>query len=113
MSSENIALFYEKVEQDDRLQEQVASMIKEEQSKLNEQVVNIASENGFTFSNEDVQQFIKQSLHSHRADGELDDGELEHVAGGSAFIGLAIGFFGVTFVSAVGTLIYKIIDDNT
>lgn len=105
MSKENVKLFFEKVEQDEQLQERLKKVQTENKAKAQASIVNIGKETGYDFSTEDLQQVAQEVVASIQQNEELDDAALEAVSGGSAIvIGAFIGtvLLGVTVVGLTG-----------
>ena len=79
MSVEQVKEFYEQVSEDEDLQSEFEGLESEE--AVVEKTVALGSEHGFEFNAEDVKNALKQA----RAEAEeLDDADLEDVAGGSS-----------------------------
>ena len=74
----NLEQFYNLVQNSQELQQQLGAVENEE--SFNEMAVQLGQENGYTFTPEDVKDFI--NLKSQEANPELSAQELEAVAGG-------------------------------
>lgn len=81
MSAEAIKAFIEKVREDEDLQTKLQSIDDDGEDALG-QIIEIASEAGFSFEAEDYQTVVHEMAKVRHAAGELSDEELEAVAGG-------------------------------
>ena len=85
MSQEKVKAFFEKIEEDENLNDSYKSIVKGmADSKLDEEnamkeVVQFASQNGYEFTSEDLKIVAKDMMPS----GELSDEQLENVSGGA------------------------------
>ena len=105
MSKENIALFYEKVKDDQGLQEIIKGLAGKSQEEVIGAVVKLGGENGFHFTAEDLKAYAEEKAAEHNQSGELDDSQLEAVAGGgsaemTAFVSLIT--FGIGCAVSLG-----------
>lgn len=85
MSKENVKLFLQKVSEDVQLQQKVKGLYAENQENIQESIVKLGIENGYDFSKEDMQQLAQETAAALQQNGELDDAQLEAVAGGRGF----------------------------
>lgn len=97
MSMENAKTFYEKVKVDEGLQQRIGQLAKEDPKGIGAVIIRTAKENGFDFSEEELKVFIEERAKTINSNGELNDSELESVAGGKLihWIILSIGTFGL------------------
>jgi predicted ribosomally synthesized peptide with nif11-like leader len=80
MSTKNLAKFIEQLQQDTSLQQRLAAVPdKEAQSRL---AVELGAQLGYEFTTAEVEELRSQRTQEEK--GELDDNELEAVAGGKA-----------------------------
>ena len=82
MSMENARGFYEKVSVDKVLQQKIGELIKKDPKKIGAVIIKTAKENGFEFSEEEMKAFIAEKAKTVKPARELNDSELESVAGG-------------------------------
>lgn len=80
MSQENVQQFYEMIQNNEQMQQQLGA-IEDRETFLN-RVVQLGQENGSTFTSQEVEAFLKQK--GQEQSSELSDRELESVAGGQA-----------------------------
>ena len=87
MSQENVMKFFKAIETDMDLQEKIAAQLKKDkpadEETVMEKIVEIASENGLIFSVDDIKSAAKKNN-----DYELNDEQLEKVAGGEMWSAL-------------------------
>lgn len=83
MSKENVKLFLNKLNEDQKLQEQLARLTTKYQEELANKIIEIGAENGYEFGKEDMDQFTKERL---MESGELSEAEMEAVAGGGMYL---------------------------
>lgn len=95
MSIENAKAFYEKVKGDQSLQQTIVELVKEKPAELESIIIKVAGENGFQFTKEQLQTVIAETTPET---GELNEAELETVAGGAATKG---GYIAVSIVSGL------------
>jgi predicted ribosomally synthesized peptide with nif11-like leader len=79
MSQKNIEQFYNLVSSSQELQEQLGAV--EDQEQFAEMAVNIGRDNGYSFTVQDVNNFISSNREMQESD-QLGKEELEAVAGG-------------------------------
>lgn len=94
MSKENVKLFMEKMQTSEELQEKVKELYSKNRTSFQEGIIKLGTESGCEFSAEDLQQLAEikaEALHQH---GELDDSQLENVAGGYGNLWHSILMFG-------------------
>jgi predicted ribosomally synthesized peptide with nif11-like leader len=84
MTLEIIKKFYEKVRNDDDLQYKIMSAGAKSTDEAFEAVTKIANSNGFAFTKADLYSYAEQTIKQLSEDGELDEAELDAVAGGGA-----------------------------
>ncbi|WP_193172640.1 Nif11-like leader peptide family RiPP precursor [Nisaea nitritireducens] len=84
MSTQTMAAFLEKVQADEKLGEQLVTVIHEnEAQEIFPKVVTLANDNGFTVTVDDVKEVQRQfEKAGDSADGDLSDEDLENVSGG-------------------------------
>lgn len=82
MSFENAEKFYEKVQADQGLQQKIGELAKENPQGITTVIINTAKENGYEFNEAEMKAFIAEEAKKVNFSGELDDTELESVAGG-------------------------------
>lgn len=102
MSIENAKAFYEKVKGDQSLQQTIVELVKEKPAELESIIIKVAGENGFQFTKEQLQTVIAETTPET---GELNEAELETVAGGvtkGGYIAISIvsGLLGCIIASA-------------
>lgn len=78
MSRENIEAFYAVVQNNPQMQEQLEST--KDVTKFKDLAVKLGQENGYAFTTEEVGIFLEQK--AAQGNAELNDRELEAVAGG-------------------------------
>jgi hypothetical protein len=110
MSKENVKKFYQAVTADEGLRTRLNELFKsyqgqevDEQKKavlVEKLVLPEAAEKGLTFTMEELRQYEKEAAQRASADHELDDSELEAVAGGSPGAGFAL-----CFLAGVGVMV--------
>ena len=89
MSIEAVNQFLEKVSQDNQLQEELAKAMEAEDDR--QAVTELANNQGFQFTGEELMTEIEKRQKAAIDSGELSEEELESVAGG-----FSIGFSGIT-----------------
>ncbi|OUM99168.1 MAG: hypothetical protein BAA02_01715 [Paenibacillaceae bacterium ZCTH02-B3] len=82
MSMENVRLFLQKVREDEALREKIARLGQESRENMKGVLVRLGEEAGLPFSTEDLERYQREIVAQYRAAGELDDAQLEAVAGG-------------------------------
>lgn len=82
MSRESVKLFFEKVREDEDLQGKMKELYSENQLRLQESIIKLGAESGCNFSAEDMQQLAQETAVMMQKNEELDDAQLEEVAGG-------------------------------
>ncbi|MBE9035707.1 Nif11-like leader peptide family RiPP precursor [aff. Roholtiella sp. LEGE 12411] len=80
MSKQNLEQFYIFVQNNEQLQQQLGSS--ENKDNFSEMAVRIGQENGYSFTADEVEALINQRR--QESESELNDAELEAVAGGQA-----------------------------
>ena len=83
MSRENVKLFFQKVREDAELQEQLRCLYARIYEYMQKNLVNLGVRLGYDFSLEDLEQLMQETAATLQKKGELDDAELEAVAGRS------------------------------
>lgn len=83
MSMENAGAFYKKVKGDRELQQKIGELAKENPTGIETIIIKVAEENGFQFTLEEMRAFINELAAAEPKSGELNDAELEAVAGGN------------------------------
>ena len=78
MSKQQAEAFYQKLAEDGTLKDQIAAL-RGDVNTVQEEIAKIAREEGFDVTKDDI-----QALHS--SDKELDDAELDSVAGGCSSV---------------------------
>lgn len=100
MSLEHIKLFYEKMEQDERLKENISRFILEEQDNFSDKIANLGEISGYHFTKEEFRQVINEVFQAIQISDGLDDSVLEEVTGGSV-VGTVVFLTGVTTLTLV------------
>lgn len=80
MSTENLKLFFDKVREDDKLQEKLVKLSDENREELVNKMIEVGAERGYEFSRKDMKQFATEQMVES---GELSEEEMEAVAGGT------------------------------
>ncbi len=105
---ENVKRFLEKVQTDAALQEKLKAMQGKPQVEVITAIMALAKENGFEITKEDLQKYVEAAAKASAAqNGELNEAELDAVAGGGLgeWIGYSVLSFGVFCAgSAVGRI---------
>jgi predicted ribosomally synthesized peptide with nif11-like leader len=83
MSMENAKAFYEKVKVDQGLQQKIGSLVQQDPAGMEAAIIKVAGESGFQFSLAELKEFLKKTAESESQSRELNDAELESVAGGA------------------------------
>lgn len=83
MSLENAKAFYQKVKGDQDLQQKIGQFAKEDPKGIEAIIIKTAKENGFEFTEKEMKTFIAEETAKVNSNGELNDSELEAVAGGN------------------------------
>jgi predicted ribosomally synthesized peptide with nif11-like leader len=106
---ENIKLFFEKVYADADLQEKLKAMQGMAQDEAMEAVAVLARENNFKITKEDLLKYADAAKESTMKSGELNEAELDAVAGGGPveWILMTAGFGIGCIASLVGREIGK------
>lgn len=102
---ENIKQFFEKVQADAGLQEKLKALQEKTQEEAVDAVIALAGENGFEATREGLMEYIKAAGKAVNENAELDDAELDAVAGGASdgwIIGSAFTLGFACLVSLVG-----------
>ena len=96
MSKTNVQLFFEIARSDQDLQNKIKTLLTEKKEQSLENLVTLGSEVGYEFSKEDLLQVVKETA-AKMNQGELDDDQLEAVAGGDTpgWVALSIGSYGI------------------
>ena len=79
MSKENVTLFFEKLKEDQDLQQDLLRLQKE----LIEKTIEFAGEKGYEFNREELEQVTKEIV--EKSD-ELSEEEMEEIAGGALYV---------------------------
>jgi predicted ribosomally synthesized peptide with nif11-like leader len=82
MSIDNARKFYEKVKTDQGLQQKIGEQAKEKPAEMEAIIIKVAGDNGFKFNAEEMKTIIAEVAPKG---GELNNAELEMVAGGSKY----------------------------
>src|SRR5690625_5218221 len=83
MSIENVKNFFEKLQDDKELQNELTSIYKGKQREIKTKIVKIGSEVGYEFSEADFHEMIEEITDSMQQSEQLDDNQLEEIAGGN------------------------------
>src|SRR5690625_4963202 len=83
MSLKDVKLFFEKVQEDETIQNKLKSMQIDHQEKMHENIVKLGAELGYDFDKEDMLNFVKERISTDQTNDELSDDQLDAVAGGS------------------------------
>lgn len=100
MSTENVILFYEKIQEDHQFRNQLENVIAEEQKNFTKKIVKLGKEHGLDFTAFDFEELIIELTNALKNDGELVYLLLEEAIGKSMFS------------IAVGVAISKILTNN-
>src|SRR5262245_6924491 len=84
MSTNAVKLFWQKAQQDKALQAKLAAIQAKDQQAAIVAVVKVATDAGFTFTAAEYDAAVKEELAKQHAAGELDEKQLQQVAGGLA-----------------------------
>ncbi len=79
---ENIKLFFEKIQADAKLQEKLKALQEKTQEETVDAVVALAKESGYEVTREDLMEYMKAAGKAVNENAELEDAELDAVAGG-------------------------------
>lgn len=99
-------MFIRKVQSDEELQARIKSLVLSSHRSIQKGILALGTESGFHFTLEDLQQFAREAAAALYQDGELDEAQLEAVAGGNteAWAALSVLFVGV---GCLVTVIFK------
>lgn len=118
LMKEKMKMFYERIEQDEQLQQRLSNEMREIEVHAHDRIVSLGAERGYHFTREELEKELANRLDSffERDNDELDDSELEAVAGGSVILlgPLTLMVVG-TVVASAGSLVYTalvIFDDR-
>ncbi|WP_028466968.1 Nif11-like leader peptide family RiPP precursor [Nisaea denitrificans] len=102
MSMQTMTEFLEKAQADEKLGEQLVTIIHEnEPEEIFPKVVTLANDNGFTVTVDDVKEVQRQfEKAGDSADGDLSDEDLENVSGGVLLMGLGLAMTGIQAAQA-------------
>jgi predicted ribosomally synthesized peptide with nif11-like leader len=90
MSVHTVQEFWKQVGQDVDLQKQLQSLPADNPAETAAMTVQIAGDAGFVFSADDYERSVKDHLGREHAAGELDEKELDQVAGGRMARGCSV-----------------------
>src|SRR5690625_2312366 len=82
MSKETVALFFEKVSEDEKLQNQMMKLSEEHEEEAVQRILALATEHGYPFTLAEWQAYEEELQASLVESGELAEEEMEAVAGG-------------------------------
>lgn len=82
MSIENAKGFYEKVISDQSLQQKISKLAQENHQGVEAEIIKIAGAQGFEFTEAEMKSFTTEKTKAVKSSGELNENELEMVAGG-------------------------------
>ena len=82
MSTEAVKKFWTKAQQDARLKMKLAAIQEKERQVTIAAVVKLAAEAGFAFTAQEYDAAVKEELAKQHSAGELNERELEQIAGG-------------------------------
>jgi predicted ribosomally synthesized peptide with nif11-like leader len=103
MSMESMAEFIEKANNDEVLANELVGILEDnEEEVIFSKIVALTKANGFDVTLEDVKEIQQQFINMPNSDGELNDEELEGVAGGVASVVAAALITGGAGVTAAG-----------
>ena len=103
MSMESMAEFIEKANNDEVLANELVGILEDnEEEVIFSKIVALTKANGFDVTLEDVKEIQQQFINMPNSDGELNDEELEGVAGGVAPVVVAALITGGAGVAAGG-----------
>lgn len=102
MTSKNVKAFYEKVESDEVLQGKLKEMKVTSEEEQVTKFLHIAKEEGFEFSEEDLQSYVQELMAKAQENGELDEDMLDQVSGGATkhWFMFSIGTLGVLCIQS-------------
>ena len=83
MSKDNVELFLHKVNEDVKLQEKIKHLYAENQENMQASLIKLGADAGYHFSKEDLERFNQEMVPNKKQNGELDEAQLEAVAGGN------------------------------
>ena len=86
MSKETVALFFEKVSEDEKLQNQMMKLSEEHEEEAVQRILALATEHGYPFTLAEWQAYEEELQASLVESGELAEEEMEAVAGGGFFV---------------------------
>ncbi len=103
MSIEAVNQFLDRVSSDRQLQAEVTQAMEAENDRL--AVTQLAAKHGFEFTSEELGSQVQQTIEAQQ-EGELNEAELESVAGGicTPAIGIAVGVAGTAAGTAAAGL---------
>ncbi len=106
---EKIGLFFEKVQTDVELQEKLRALQGKTQDEAVDTVVALALENGFEVTRDDFLRFVETAKASAAKNGELNEAELDAVAGGGLpeWVIMSVGSMGL---GCAASLVGKLFD---
>ncbi|AFY58615.1 bacteriocin propeptide, TIGR03798 family/class IIb bacteriocin, lactobin A/cerein 7B family [Rivularia sp. PCC 7116] len=98
MSTQTVNQFFEKVSEDPELQQKLVKAIESENDR--QAVTDLAAQEGFQFTSDELWEEIKNRQQAIIDSGELSEEELEAVAGGATPAGALV----VTIMGASGAI---------
>lgn len=82
MAKENVKLFFEEVEKDAELQAKFNEITEKYNQSILNRLIEMGKEEGFEFTNEDLEAFNKEVILKILEEDELSEDALESIAGG-------------------------------
>jgi hypothetical protein len=114
MSVENVMLFFQRVNDDQQLQEKVHGLGADNWENMLAGLTRLGADMGIPFSAEDFDLFQRGLLASFQESGELDDAMLEVVAGGQGSISPSvIGGYSLVMEASTGQCVQAASQNNT
>lgn len=93
MSRANVELFFRKINEDAALQEKIKHLFAANRENVLAGFVALGAEIGCNFSAEEIQQYMREIQQQEEQQGELDEAELEAVAGGNTGLWIVTSIF--------------------
>lgn len=106
MAGSNLQQFFEKAQSDPGLQNKIVQLIKKNEEESLENLVALGAEAGYDFSKEHLLQVIQETADSMNQ-GELDEEQLEAVAGGDSTSSTLGWIYLSIFSIGIGCIISK------
>lgn len=104
MSIDNVKMFFKKIGEDQELLDKVKGLHDEHQENLRASLVKLGADAGYPFDTEDLERFRQEIMADTGLNEELDDAQLEAVAGGSEELWIFISVTTLGIVCAFSAL---------